>query len=120
MGPRQTHWPRASLCLDPPLTSSHTLNTAKSVLKSGFQIMNQINNLCRTWRQPYVVKECTAITCKLILSAFTHFILGTREAYYCINIWLQKTQDMKDGEIKYLRYQACGKCDIEEIHNIHG
>ena len=27
---------------------------------------------------------------------------------------------MKDGEIKYLRYQACGKCDIDEIHDIYG
>ena len=25
---------------------------------------------------------------------------------------------MKDGKIKYLRHQTCGKCDIEEINNI--
>ena len=27
---------------------------------------------------------------------------------------------MKDSEIKYLRRKACGKCDIEEIHNVYG
>ena len=27
---------------------------------------------------------------------------------------------MKDGQLKYLRYNACANCDIKEIHNKYG
>ena len=35
------------------------------------------------------------------------------------NIWLQKTRDLKDGEIQYLRHKACGKYDVNKFWNMY-
>ena len=50
-----------------------------------------------------------------MLRVFPHFCLETGKTNdYINNIWLQKTQDVKDIEVTYLSQKAGGKCYLEQ------
>ena len=68
---------------------SLTVNCDKyAVLPTLYYFYSAQKENCRNAPiQVKFVKERTAIIYKLILSAFTHFILGTKEAYNYINIY---------------------------------